>query len=84
MKLFIESHNPAWLEEFVRVKKDLENILSGVIYTDIIHIGSTSIPGLIAKPVLDIAIIVKAENVGSASDALVNAGYGARGELGSK
>lgn len=82
MPIIIEPHNPAWIEEFNRVKKDLEIALKDVPIVSIEHVGSTSIPDLVAKPVLDIAIIATEENMKTACDAMVNAGYTALGELG--
>lgn len=49
-----------WAKEFELEKKRLQKIL-GKTALDIQHVGSTSIPGLIAKPILDIAVAV--ENV---------------------
>jgi GrpB-like predicted nucleotidyltransferase (UPF0157 family) len=46
------------------------------------HVGSTSVPGLAAKPVIDLDIIVRAEDVMSASGALVDLGFVPLGELG--
>jgi GrpB-like predicted nucleotidyltransferase (UPF0157 family) len=83
MAVIIQPHNPIWIEEFNRAKKDLQIILSNVSIISIEHVGSTSVPDLVAKPVIDIAIIVKTEEDASlASDALVTAGYTALGELG--
>ncbi|BDP40764.1 hypothetical protein DAETH_07330 [Deinococcus aetherius] len=41
-------------EEHVRVQHAL-----GPLATDIQHVGSTSVPGLIAKPILDLAVAVR-------------------------
>jgi RimJ/RimL family protein N-acetyltransferase len=47
------------------------------------HVGSTSVPGLAAKPIIDIDIIVAREHVRSANDALVTNGkFDYLGELG--
>lgn len=47
------------------------------------HIGGTSIPGMCAKPVVDIAIAIPASSpVDACIDALVRAGYEHRGERG--
>jgi len=82
MQILIESHNVAWALEFTRVSQDLKTILASVPILNIEHVGSTSIPDLVAKPVLDIIIPVTEANVSAASDALVKAGYAARGEQG--
>ena len=46
------------------------------------HVGSTSVPGLAAKPVLDIDIIVRRQHVDAALFALATSGYVHRGDLG--
>ncbi len=46
------------------------------------HVGSTSVPGLAAKPILDIDVIVDGEDMEAAVAALVSAGYVHRGDLG--
>jgi GrpB-like predicted nucleotidyltransferase (UPF0157 family) len=82
MEIAIEPYSPAWALEFDRIKHELRRILIGVPIRSIEHVGSTSIRGLLAKPVLDIDIIVASENVASASAALTAAGYSVRGEQG--
>ncbi|UZJ57639.1 hypothetical protein CBS101457_006959 [Exobasidium rhododendri] len=81
MKIVISASNDAWAEEFKRVKRDLETILVAVPACTIEHVGSTSIPGLPAKPVLDIDIIAAPEDVAAARRALVAAGYFDCGEV---
>lgn len=54
----IEKYNPLWKKEFNKEKKVLEEIFRNAALT-IEHIGSTSIPGLSAKPIIDIAIGIK-------------------------
>lgn len=51
-------HDEKWEEEAERVSKELKAVLGeNVIY--IYHIGSTSIKGILAKPILDLAVEVK-------------------------
>lgn len=58
MKLPFESYNPAWILEFENWKDRLSTLLDSLA-PDIDHIGSTSIEGLSAKPIIDIQIGVK-------------------------
>lgn len=51
-------HNPKWEELFEKEKNILSKALDGLII-DIQHIGSTSIPGIPAKPIIDISIGIK-------------------------
>ena len=47
------------------------------------HVGSTSVPGLAAKPIIDLDVVVAADDdVRPAIDALAAIGYRWRGELG--
>ena len=55
VKLF--EYNPKWKEEYLKEESKLKKILSDYII-DIQHVGSTSIPGILAKPIIDIAIAV--------------------------
>src|SRR5688572_26826738 len=54
----LEKHHQEWSAAFEAEKKFLKNLLGGIVL-DIQHIGSTSIPGLAAKPVIDILMAVK-------------------------
>lgn len=60
MKIKIENHNPNWSNDFERIKSELKSLI-GFINPIIEHIGSTSIEGLSAKPIIDILIGVKDE-----------------------
>ena len=46
------------------------------------HVGSTSVPGLAAKPIIDADVIVTAADVPAAIAAIETLGYAHRGELG--
>jgi GrpB-like predicted nucleotidyltransferase (UPF0157 family) len=43
-------YNPIWKEEFLKEAEKLQDIF-GSLATRIHHIGSTSVPGLAAKPI---------------------------------
>ena len=57
--IIISQYNPKWPEEFENIKSSLQAAL-GDLALRIDHIGSTSVPGLGAKDVIDIQITVKA------------------------
>ena len=81
-KVHVAPYDPAWPTQFAAEKARLEAALGGVPAT-IEHIGSTSVPGLAAKPVIDI-LAGRPDN--SPLDAYVAAftgvGYEYRGEYG--
>ncbi|USP78978.1 hypothetical protein yc1106_06252 [Curvularia clavata] len=83
MSVEVEQYNPEWPKQFESIKSKLENHLRGVEYLSIEHVGSTSVPGLAAKPIIDIDVIVSRDNLQSAIDALVTNGkFDYLGELG--
>ncbi|KAJ5924474.1 hypothetical protein N7466_008661 [Penicillium verhagenii] len=81
MRVTIEPYNPEWPLKFRDKRDQLLDILQDVSITSIEHVGSTSIPSLMAKPVIDIDIIIPASSLEAARNALKNAGYDDLGEL---
>ncbi|WP_109208620.1 MULTISPECIES: GrpB family protein [Microbacterium] len=75
-------YSPDWPKQFARVAADLQRTLERVPILSIEHVGSTSVPGLAAKPIIDIDIVVERQNVPEAIAALVGTGYVHRGNLG--
>jgi GrpB-like predicted nucleotidyltransferase (UPF0157 family) len=71
--IIISKYNPKWVEEFESIKSALHEIL-GDLALQIDHIGSTSVPGLGAKDVIDVQITVKELN-NQIRQTLENAGY---------
>ena len=60
MILPFEPYNPTWKEQFDSIKHDLTLHLQA-LNPQIEHIGSTSVEGLAAKPIIDIMIGVRNE-----------------------
>jgi GrpB-like predicted nucleotidyltransferase (UPF0157 family) len=56
--IYLSSYSEQWPEEFEQEKKRLMQSI-GTWTADIQHVGSTAVPGLSAKPVIDIMIGVK-------------------------
>lgn len=61
MKVTFEKYNPSWKTQFESIKNELEESI-GFLNPEIEHIGSTSVEGLSAKPIIDIMIGVKDES----------------------
>ncbi len=75
-------YNSQWVEEYQKEAKEISNIMPNEIF-EIHHIGSTSIPNIYAKPVIDILISVKdIEGVDNYNIEMEKLGYMAKGELG--
>lgn len=51
-------HDPNWKGEYEKEEQILKTIFKDSIL-DIQHIGSTAVPGLAAKPIIDIAVLLK-------------------------
>lgn len=74
--------DPAWAETYELLRKNLWPLVSPYA-SSIEHVGSTSVAGLPAKPVIDIDIVVPdSEARDAAIAALVAGGYVYRGDLG--
>lgn len=83
MKFEVLEYDPQWAVQFQTIKSQLETALEGTPYVSIDHVGSTSVPGLAAKPIIDIDIILKQEQLPGLIEALTTkGGYIYRGELG--
>jgi GrpB-like predicted nucleotidyltransferase (UPF0157 family) len=82
MRVTVAPYDPQWQTDFERVSRELSIALSGVDVLTIEHVGSTSVPGLPAKPIIDIDIVVCPEALRRALAALEAAGYAYQGELG--
>lgn len=71
-----------WETTFLEMKKIYENAL-GDLAIVIEHVGSTSVPGLSAKPILDIDIVIKdANDLTIVNEILDKLGYIHQGNLG--
>lgn len=71
----LSSYSPEWEELFCLEEKQLRNRLGNIV-VDIQHIGSTSIPGMKSKPIIDIMLIVKDKQIFfSALKPLYDMGY---------
>ncbi len=76
-KVELREHNEDWKREFSETKSKIENLLSKKII-EMQHVGSTAIPYISAKPILDIAILMKCID-DEVIEELVNLGYDYRG-----
>ena len=82
MPVDVVAYSPSWPQQFELVAADLRAALVAVPSARVEHVGSTSVPGLAAKPILDIDVIVDGEHLAAAVAALCAAGYVHRGDLG--
>lgn len=78
----IVDYDRSWASMFRRLKGGLERSL-GDLPVEIEHVGSTSVPGAAAKPIIDIDVVVRSEDdVARAIQLLAAGGYRHKGDRG--
>lgn len=78
----IVPYDPIWIKIFVQIRDEISAAL-GPTALEIEHIGSTSVPGLAAKPVIDIDVVIPAESdLSFVIGQLSQLGYSYEGERG--
>jgi len=76
----VVEHHPGWAARAEQTCRELRRA-GGDLIVDAQHVGSTAVPGLPAKPILDIAVAVaKADAVPELVRRLAEAGYVYRGD----
>ena len=81
-KVVIEEYNQAWPLVFNDLKLVIEKGLPNLVLT-IEHVGSTSVQGLSAKPIIDLDIVIESSDLLSqVSKNLEKLGYYHQGDLG--
>lgn len=80
--MVIEAYNPDWPARYARIASVLSAGLGDLIEA-VEHVGSTSVPGLAAKPVLDIDLVIQDDSrLPAVIEALAGLGYAYEGERG--
>jgi GrpB-like predicted nucleotidyltransferase (UPF0157 family) len=82
MAVEVVAYCDEWPARFSAIAEVLRGALSGLTSARIEHVGSTSVPGLAAKPVIDIDVVVDGDEIDGAVAALAGIGYVHRGDLG--
>jgi GrpB-like predicted nucleotidyltransferase (UPF0157 family) len=81
-KVEVSEHNPRWKNEFESEAQLIRRALSSEIVA-IHHIGSTSVPGIAAKPIIDILLEVRdVAALEAKATAMESLGYEVMGEFG--
>ena len=80
--IVVADYDPAWPDWFEQIRARVWPAVSGVALR-IDHVGSTAVPGLAAKPIIDLDVVVASEeHVLTAIGRLAEIGYRWRGDLG--
>ena len=81
-RVIVESYNKDWKKDFEDIKSELMPELEGKVIS-IEHVGSTSVEGLSAKPIIDIDVVISdAKAFAEVKAAMERIGYNHEGDLG--
>jgi GrpB-like predicted nucleotidyltransferase (UPF0157 family) len=81
MVTLVEKYNPQWPVWFEQIKISLGKRIAHTCIR-IEHVGSTAIPGMVAKPIIDIILIIEPVDLKNIIELLVLKGYLPEGDLG--
>ena len=56
--VIVQSYDENWKKDFVTIRDELNTVLNGLVL-GIEHVGSTSVEGLSAKPIIDIDVVIQ-------------------------
>jgi len=81
-RVIILDYNPLWPQQFQTLRSRIAAVLDE-LPTAIEHVGSTSVPGLAAKPIIDIDVLLNSStDFAQVVTRLSSLGYAHRGDLG--
>lgn len=81
-RVVVAEHDPAWPVRFDRIASGVRRVLACPVVA-LHHIGSTSVPGLPAKPIIDMLLEVeRVESLDDEHERLAAIGFAAWGENG--
>lgn len=76
----LEPYNPEWADEFLALKSKISP-LYGENLISFLHVGSTSVPGMLAKAQIDVCVVVKdLDKIKSIRKKFIELGYDAKGD----
>jgi len=82
MTRIVVPYSSSWPGDFDKEARAINAALDGAL-NDIHHIGSTSIPGMLAKPIIDILVdAVSLDASDAREDRMIRLGYEAKGAYG--
>jgi len=80
--VLIQDYDPSWPRTFLNLSAKVKAALGPLVVT-VEHIGSTAVPGLAAKPIIDLDVVLASSNdLAEAIRFLARIGYGHEGDLG--
>ena len=80
--IVVEPYNEIWKQDFLAIREEISEAL-GDLAISIEHVGSTSVEGLSAKPIIDIDVVIECRDVlPQVVEALARIGYCHGGDKG--
>lgn len=80
--VIVVPYNYEWAQNFIEIKNEIDFFLGDLVLR-IEHVGSTSVEGLSAKPIIDIDVVIKDESfLKDVINKLAEIGYQYEGNLG--
>ncbi len=82
--VLVVAYDPAWPSAFALIRASVLAGFAGIegLPVRIEHVGSTAVPGLLAKPIIDVDVVVATEaDVTAAIEVLATLGYEHQGDL---
>src|SRR5690242_16632913 len=80
-KIVVLDYDSAWPQLFETLRLSIWNSVTDIVIS-IEHVGSTSVPGLASKPVIDIDVVVAERHIADGIARLTALGYQHQGDLG--
>ena len=81
-EVVLEAYQAGWADQFAKEVSILYPVF-WMCWESVYHIGSTSIPGIIAKPIIDILLVVhKVDKIDAFNETVQAMGYNVMGEYG--
>jgi GrpB-like predicted nucleotidyltransferase (UPF0157 family) len=81
-RIILLPHDPRWARAFAQARAAIMEACGDYVL-DVVHVGSTAIPGIAAKPVIDMVGLLRRHRNGFAYvSAMVALGFEFRGEAG--
>lgn len=82
VQVVVVDYDPTWRDAFKRVRDFVAPVVADCAVA-IEHVGSTAVPGLAAKPIIDVDVVVASPvTARTAIDRLATIGFEHRGDLG--
>jgi len=77
----VSEYNPAWPSWFLQIRELVAEQLGPTCFA-VEHVGSTAVPGMTAKPIIDIIVVVECDMFQTVKTLLGELGYRHQGDLG--